>query len=77
MIHRPHAELGFSTDRRYSSGHIESWRIGDRSQPRKSYASFTACWTLQGFFNTSPQVISLSIIGDIFFFHERTKYITV
>lgn len=41
------------------------------------YASFTACRTLQGFFNTSPQVIGLSIVGDMFFFNERTIRINI
>ncbi|KAL9095797.1 MAG: hypothetical protein Q9165_001794 [Trypethelium subeluteriae] len=36
------------------------------------YAGFTACRTLQGFFNTAPQVIGLSVVHDMFFFHERT-----
>jgi hypothetical protein len=34
-----------------------------------SYASFTAFRTLQGFTATSPQVIGLSVIHDMFFFH--------
>lgn len=42
-----------------------------------SYASFTAFRTLQGFFNTAPQVIGLTIIHDIFFFHERTRMINI
>ena len=37
-----------------------------------SYAGFTACRVLQGFFNTAPQVIGLSVVHDMFFFHERT-----
>jgi MFS family permease len=40
-----------------------------------TYAGFTACRTLQGFFNTAPQVIGLTIIHDMFFFHERTRKI--
>jgi MFS family permease len=42
-----------------------------------TYAGFTACRTLQGFFNTAPQVIGLTIIHDMFFFHERTRKINV
>ena len=42
-----------------------------------SYASFTAFRTLQGFFNTAPQVIGLTIVHDIFFFHERTRMINI
>lgn len=41
------------------------------------YAGFTACRTLQGFFGAPPQVIGLSIIHDMFFFHERTRKINV
>ena len=36
-----------------------------------SYACFTAFRTLQGFVATSPQVIGLSVIHDLFFFHGR------
>jgi MFS family permease len=42
-----------------------------------SYAGFTACRTLQGFFNTAPQVIGLTIIHDMFFFHERARKINI
>ena len=42
-----------------------------------SYAGFTACRTLQGFFNTDPQVIGLTIIHDMFFFHERARKINI
>jgi MFS family permease len=43
----------------------------------KSYAGFTACRTLQGFFAAPPQVIGLSIIHDMFFFHERARKINI
>ena len=42
-----------------------------------TYAGFTACRTLQGFFNTAPQVIGLTMIHDMFFFHERTRKINL
>ena len=42
-----------------------------------TYAGFTALRTLQGLFNTAPQVIGLSIIHDMFFFHERTRKINM
>jgi MFS family permease len=42
-----------------------------------TYAGFTAARTLQGFFNTAPQVIGLTIIHDIFFFHERARKINL
>jgi MFS family permease len=42
-----------------------------------TYAGFTACRTLQGLFNTPPQVIGLTIIHDLFFFHERTRKINI
>lgn len=42
-----------------------------------TYAGFTALRTLQGLFNTSPQVIGLTIIHDLFFFHERTRKINM
>lgn len=41
------------------------------------YAGFTACRTLQGFFGAPPQVIGLSMIHDMFFFHERARKINV
>ncbi|KAF1989245.1 MFS general substrate transporter [Aulographum hederae CBS 113979] len=41
------------------------------------YASFTACRTLQGFFGAPPQVIGLSIIHDMFYFHERARKINI
>ncbi|EON61602.1 hypothetical protein W97_00817 [Coniosporium apollinis CBS 100218] len=41
------------------------------------YASFTACRTLQGFFGAPPQVIGLSMIHDMFFFHERARKINI
>lgn len=37
----------------------------------QNYATFTALRTLQGLFNSPPQVIGLSIVGDMFFFHEH------
>lgn len=36
-----------------------------------NYASFTAFRTLQGFVATSPQVIGLSVVHDLFFFHGK------
>ena len=42
-----------------------------------SYVGFTACRTLQGLFNTAPQIVGLSVINDIFFFHERTRKINI
>jgi len=41
------------------------------------YASFTACRTLQGFFGAPPQVIGLSIIHDMFYFHERARKVNI
>jgi MFS family permease len=41
------------------------------------YASYTACRTLQGLFAAAPQVIGLSIIHDMFFFHERARKINI
>lgn len=41
------------------------------------YAGFTACRTLQGFFGSPPQVIGLSIIHDMFFFHERARKVNI
>ncbi|KAF2093009.1 MFS general substrate transporter [Rhizodiscina lignyota] len=43
----------------------------------KGYAGFTACRTLQGFFGAAPQVIGLSMIHDMFFFHERARKINI
>lgn len=43
----------------------------------KNYAGFTACRTLQGFFGAPPQVIGLSMIHDLFFFHERARKINI
>jgi hypothetical protein len=34
-----------------------------------TYAGFTALRTLQGFVGTAPQVIGLTMIHDMFFFH--------
>ncbi|KAI9816308.1 MAG: hypothetical protein M1827_001910 [Pycnora praestabilis] len=42
-----------------------------------TYAGFTACRTLQGFFNTAPQVIGLSMIHDIFYYHEYARKINI
>ncbi|KAF1808393.1 MFS general substrate transporter [Eremomyces bilateralis CBS 781.70] len=42
-----------------------------------NYAGFTACRTLQGFFGAPPQVIGLSIIHDMFFFHERARKVNI
>lgn len=42
-----------------------------------TYAGFTAARTLQGFFNTAPQVIGLSMIHDMFYFHERARKINL
>lgn len=41
------------------------------------YPGFTACRTLQGFFAAAPQVIGLSMIHDMFFFHERARKINI
>lgn len=43
----------------------------------QGYAGFTACRTLQGFFAAPPQVIGLSIIHDMFFFHERARKVNI
>jgi MFS family permease len=43
----------------------------------KNYAGFTACRTLQGFFAAPPQVLGLSIIHDMFFFHERARKVNI
>jgi MFS family permease len=42
-----------------------------------SYIGFTVCRTLQGLFNTAPQVIGLSMIHDMFFFHERARKVNL
>jgi len=42
-----------------------------------SYACFTAFRTLQGFVATSPQVIGLSVVHDLFFFHERARKVNI
>ncbi|KAF2812732.1 MFS general substrate transporter, partial [Mytilinidion resinicola] len=42
-----------------------------------TYASFTAFRTLQGLFNTPPQVIGLTFVYDMFFFHERARKINI
>lgn len=41
------------------------------------YSGFSACRTLQGFFGAPPQVIGLSMIHDMFFFHERARKINI
>ena len=41
------------------------------------YAGFTAARTLQCLFNTAPQIIGLSFIHDMFFFHERARKINL
>lgn len=41
------------------------------------YASFTAFRAIQGFVNTAPQVIGLSIVHDMFFFHQRARMVNV
>ncbi|KAL1387433.1 major facilitator superfamily domain-containing protein [Phyllosticta capitalensis] len=43
----------------------------------RSYDSFTACRALQGFFGAAPQVIGMSLIHDMFFFHERARKINL
>lgn len=42
-----------------------------------NYACFTAMRALQGWFNTAPQVVGLSVVHDLFFFHERTKRVNI
>ena len=42
-----------------------------------NYASFTAFRAIQGFVNTAPQVIGLSIVHDMFFFHQRARMVNV
>ena len=42
-----------------------------------NYAGFVVCRTLQGLFNTAPQVIGLSMIHDMFFFHETARKIGI
>ncbi|KAF2136895.1 uncharacterized protein K452DRAFT_302392 [Aplosporella prunicola CBS 121167] len=42
-----------------------------------TYGGFTACRALQGFFGAAPQVIGLSVIHDMFFFHERARKINI
>lgn len=42
-----------------------------------NYACFTAMRALQGWFNTAPQVAGLSVVHDLFFFHERTKRVNI
>lgn len=42
-----------------------------------NYACFTAFRALQGFVNTAPQVIGLSVVHDMFFFHERTRRVNI
>lgn len=42
-----------------------------------NYACFTAMRALQGWFNTAPQVVGLSVVHDLFFFHERTRRVNI
>lgn len=42
-----------------------------------NYACFTAMRALQGWFNTAPQVVGLSVVHDMFFFHERTRRVNI
>jgi MFS family permease len=42
-----------------------------------SYAGFTAARAVQGLVNTAPQIIGLSIIHDMYSFHDRTKKINI
>ncbi|KAI7373533.1 hypothetical protein KC328_g16577 [Hortaea werneckii] len=42
-----------------------------------NYACFTAFRALQGWFNTAPQVVCLSVIHDLFFLHERTSRVNI
>jgi MFS family permease len=42
-----------------------------------TYAGFTAARTIQGFTAAAPQVLGLSMIYDMFFFHNRTRVINV
>jgi len=41
----------------------------------KTYNGFSLFRALQGFFAAAPQIVGLSIIHDISFFHERARYI--
>jgi MFS family permease len=41
------------------------------------YAGFTAARTIQGLVNTAPQIIGLSIIHDMYSFHDRTRKINI
>lgn len=42
-----------------------------------NYACFTAFRALQGFVNTAPQVVGLSVVHDMFFFHDRTRRVNI
>ncbi|KZF25794.1 MFS general substrate transporter [Xylona heveae TC161] len=42
-----------------------------------TYAGFTACRTIQGIVNTAPQIIGLSIIHDMYFFHQHARKINI
>ncbi|OJD35361.1 mfs transporter [Diplodia corticola] len=42
-----------------------------------TYTGFTAVRVLQGLFTSPPQVIGLTFIHDMFFFHERTRKINI
>ena len=42
-----------------------------------SFAGFTGARTIQGLVNTAPQIIGLSIIHDMYSFHDRTRKINI
>jgi MFS family permease len=42
-----------------------------------SYAGFTVARTIQGLVNTAPQIIGLSIVHDMYPFHDRTRKINI
>lgn len=48
--------------------------VGAANAP--GYGSFTAFRTLQGLLGTAPQVVSLTIIHDMFFFHGKLGFST-
>ena len=43
-------------------------------QVSPNYACFTAFRALQGFVNTAPQILGLSMVHDMYFFHVRLRY---
>lgn len=43
----------------------------------RTYGGFTTARTLQGFFGAAPQIIGLSMIHDLFFWHERARKINI